>query len=404
MALPGLESLSLRGKRVFLRADMNVPLINGTIEEDFRLRALLPTIYHIIEQGGKIILASHIGRPSAAGKSRLFDEALSTRHLVPWFTQKGFNIHHEHDLVAAHHKSRQYPNHILMLENLRFFHSERETNANFAELLAFLGDVYVNDAFALTHRHDTSVTLLAKEFDPHQRAIGKLMEREIAELNKLRTNQTDPLVVIVGGNKIKDKLPMIEHFIDPERHPNLTSICLGGGIGLAFLKAQGYETGQSLIDDDSIELAQRIMLTAGEHNIRLVLPVDHRIAMHGEQDLETVDITHRVPEHGTCVDIGPKTLALFSQEIERASIIFNNGTMGIYERNACRTGTCGLLNVIAQSKAYSVVGGGNTTSAIHACNLQSHINFISTGGGATLAFLGCVNPEKDLPALAALKS
>jgi phosphoglycerate kinase len=402
MALLRIKSLQLRGKRVILRADLNVPIIQGAIEQDFRLRSILPTIHHIQQNGGKVILATHIGRPSAVGKAHLFDEALSTKHLVPWFQAQGFNTNHEADLVAAHHQSKQHLRHILLLENLRFYNSECETNAHFAELLSFLGDVYINDAFALAHRHDTSVTLLAQQFDSNHRGIGLLMEKEIAEFTKLRENKTDDLVILVGGNKIKDKVPMIEHFMDPARHPNLKAICLGGGIGLAFLKAQGYETGQSAIDDDTIAHAQKILTLAGDNHIGLRLPLDHRVALPGQQDLMVVDVTYKIPEHGTCVDIGPRTMKVFSEELAKAKIIFSNGTMGIYEQTACRLGTCGILEAIAKASGYSVVGGGNTASAIHACNLQGQIDFLSTGGGAMLAFLGCENPEKDLPALAAL--
>ena len=235
MKLSTLKTCQLRGRRVFVRADLNVPLLaNGTIEQDFRLRSVLPTINYIQEQGGKVILATHLGRPSAVGRSHLYDEALSTKHLSPWFTQNNFTVDYEPDLVAAHHKSKQHFKHILLLENLRFYNSERETNAHFAEILSYLGDVYVNDAFALAHRNDTSVTLLAEEFDAEDRCIGLLMEKEITELTKLRQNKTDDLVILIGGNKIKDKVPMIEHFMDPKRHPNLKAICLGGGIGLAF--------------------------------------------------------------------------------------------------------------------------------------------------------------------------
>ncbi len=402
MALPIIQNCQFKGKRVLLRADLNVPLIQGAIEQDFRLRSILATINYIQKNGGKVILVTHIGRPSAVGRAHLYDEALSTKHLLPWFKAQGFIINHETDLVAAHHKSKQHFNHILLLENLRFFNSERESNAHFAELLSYLGDFYVNDAFALVHRHDTSVTLLPEEFDRNHRSIGMLMQKEIAELTKLRENKTDDLVILVGGNKIKDKVPMIEHFMDPARHPNLKAICLGGGIGLAFLKAQGYETGQTSIDEDTISLAQKILALAGDNKIKLMLPLDHRVALHGDQDLLVVDVTHKIPEHGTCVDIGPRTMQAFSEELVKAKIIFSNGTMGIYEQTACRLGTCGILAAIAQAPGYSIIGGGNTASAIHACDLHDQINFISTGGGATLAFLGCHNPEKDLPALEAL--
>ena len=402
MKLPTLKSCQLRGKRVFVRADLNVPLINGTIEQDFRLRSILPTINYIMEQGGKVILATHIGRPSAVGRAHLYDQALSTKNLCPWFTTQGFTIDYEADLVAAHHKSKQHFNHILLLENLRFYNSERESNVNFAEILSYLGDIYVNDSFALSHRNDTSITLLAQEFDDTHRCIGLLMEKEITELTKLRDNKTDDLVILIGGNKIKDKIPMIGHFMDPKRHPNLKAICLGGGIGLAFLKALGYEIGQSAIDAETLTLAQKILTLAGENKRPLILPLDHRVALHGSQDLMIVDVSHKIPEHGTCVDIGPRTLQAFTDELSKAKIIFNNGTMGIYEQSACRLGTCGILGAIAQAPGYSIVGGGNTTSAVYACSLQDKIDFLSTGGGAMLAFIGCHDPEKDLPAFAAL--
>lgn len=403
MVLPSIKALNLQGKRIFLRVDLNVPLDNGLIVHDFRLKAILPTLQHILKAGGKIILATHLGRPHPYDHSRiLYDESLSTKHLLPWFKDQGFLIDYEKDLVAAHHKSRQYPSHILLLENLRFFHSERETNQHFAELLGFLGDLYINDAFAMIHRHDTSVTLLAQQFQPENRAFGLLAEKELGEFLKLRENKNDALTLVIGGNKVHDKIPMLKYFMNPDNHPNLISICVGGGVGLAFLKAQGYECGSTVIDDETIATAQEILTLAGEHKIKIVLPEDHVVSNNTAQELFTVKTTEQIPSNGVSVDIGPQTIQVFTREINQAKLLFANGTMGIYEKPASAKGTRAILDAIANTQAHTVVGGGDTVAAACLFGFENKFSFTSTGGGATLAFLGCETPETEMPALAAM--
>lgn len=341
-----IKTLDLKGKRVFLRADLNVPIQDKKITQDYKLKKILPTINYILKNGGKIILATHIGRPQSEKLTNFFDENLTTKILIPWFKNKGYKIRYEVDLEKAKTLSKQNTDEILLLENLRFFNGEKgnpQERERFATVLKELADVYVNDAFALTHRDDTSVTLLPQKFK--DKAIGFLAEKEISELNKLRQNPEQPFVVILGGNKINTKIPLLNSFIE-KKDNRPASIIIGGDIARTprFLK-------------DFLDKAKN-------NNIKTLLPVDE------EKN-----------------DIGPKTIKLFCEEIKNAKTIFINGTMGVYEKEESREGTKEILQAIANSNAYKVAGGGDCIAAIYLFGLEKQFNFLSTGGGATLAFL-----------------
>ncbi|MBD3272996.1 phosphoglycerate kinase [Candidatus Dependentiae bacterium] len=341
-----LKDIDIKNKRVFLRADLNVPLKNKKILQDYKLEKILPTIDYILKNNGKIILATHIGRPDAKGHTNFFDESLTTKILVPWFKKKGYRIRYEIDLEKAKILSKENFDEILLLENLRFFNGEKgniQEKEKFANILKEAADIYVNDSFALAHRDDTSVTLLSKKFKI--KAIGLLVQKEISELNKIKNNPEQPFLVILGGNKLKTKLPLIKNLILKENNKP-SCIIIGGAIA------------------KDMKNENDLLKKAKENNINILLPIDN------------------------CKnDIGSKTIELFIQEINKAKTIFINGTMGIYEKEESQKGTKEILNAIANSSVYSVAGGGDCVAAIYMFGLEKEFDFLSTGGGATLAYL-----------------
>jgi 3-phosphoglycerate kinase len=403
-----IKDIDLKNKRVFLRADLNVPLktFGETLRQaqgerdfvlqDFRLQKILPTIDYIQKNGGKVILGTHIGRPSAKSKTNFFDKNLSTELLIPWFKERKYKITHELDLKKAVECSKQNSEEILLLPNLRFFNGEKETNNDFAKLLAQTADVYINDAFAVMHRNDTSVSLLPQQFEPQNRGIGLLVEKEIEELSKLKTNPEQPFVLVVGGNKITDKVKMFEHLLEQSDAKRIKAILIGGALANTFLKAKNFEIGKSLYEEGGIETARRFLQKAEKYNVKVLLPTDMRTS---EEKIYTIQ---SIKKSDTILDIGPETEKLFAKEIARAKTIFMNGTMGKYEAIEFAQGTKSVLKSISESDSYSVIGGGDAVAAAHLFDYADKFNFLSTGGGATLAFLSSKEHIKDLPGFNAL--
>jgi phosphoglycerate kinase len=348
-----IEHLKIKNKRVFLRADLNVPLHNKQIVQDYRLQSIIPTIKYVQKHGGKIILATHIGRPCAKIQTNYFDENLSTKILVSWFEKHNFKITFEPDLIKAKLLSKSNFDEILLLENLRFFNGEKGTQKEqetFAKLLKDLADIYINDAFALSHRNDCSVTLLPQKFKLQNRAFGLLYQKEILELTKLKKDVMQPFVLIIGGNKLKNKIPMLKSFLLAKHKPS--TILIGSGI------------------DKQNTLAQEILHDAQSQGITILFPEDYII----------ID--------GTLGDIGSKTQNIYCNIIKNAHTIFINGTLGCYENPQFQEGTKQILTCIAQnSKACKIAGGGDCVAAINLFNLKQSFTFLSTGGGATLQFL-----------------
>ncbi|MFA6990812.1 MAG: phosphoglycerate kinase [Candidatus Babeliales bacterium] len=409
-----LKTLNLNKKRIFLRADLNISLKNDQILQDFKLEAILPTIDFILKNEGKIVLATHIGRPEPGNKSDLLEKSLSTKILIPWFKNRGYNIDYEPDLITAERKSHQNSNSILLLENLRYFVGERENSIKFAELLAATADLYVNDAFGNIHRTDTSTTLLAKQFSPTKRSFGLLIEKELKNLDQIRLNKSDNFVVVLGGIKIKDKIKMLENLMTNTDKQKARAFIIGGGIALAFLKAKGLNVGSIELDEQTLGMAEKILHNAQKNDVEIILPVDQIIkdarveASMVEASIvenagvaEIVDV-EKIPTSAKCIDIGPQTIKLFSQEIKKASVIFTNGTMGIYDMQGGEVGTQSILQAIADANALAIVGGGDATAATCIFGLQDKMDFLSTGGGATLKYLGCKNPEQEMPGLQAM--
>lgn len=408
-----IEILPIEGRKVFLRADLNVPLINGAIVSDFRLHALLPTIKLLIHKGASIILGTHIGRPHG------YEEAYSTKHLLPWFTTQGFTISFAATLEEAQLLSQTLKaGQILLLENLRCDDREHQQNPtenehaspnnagmSFAQDLRKLADYYVNDAFGVMHRFDTSITLLPSLFKPEERTIGLLVEKEIHQLNRLLEHKK--FLLILAGGKAKDKLPYVELLLN-----SLEACILLPAVAFPFLQAQGIALGSTPRDEDLILEAQRIITLARQAQVRLILPTDFLVAPHTKLtqsgELESVsqenssngEITWQITETVTQADTliasyGPKTLDICKESIDRTPALFINGLSGFFEEPKSLEPFKTLLQSVANSNALSIIGGGESVAAAYLYNLEKSLSFCSTGGGASLYYLA----HKTLPAL-----
>jgi phosphoglycerate kinase len=377
---------SLNGKRVLTRVDFNVPLQDGVISDDTRIRAALPTIQFALEQGAAVVLMSHLGRPK--GK----DPSQSLRPVAQRLSALlGRPVRFAEDCVGpeveAQARSLQ-PGEVMLLENLRFHKEEEKNDPEFAKQLAALGDVYVNDAFGSAHRAHASVEAVA-HFLPA--AAGFLMEKEIKFLGKVLSDPERPLVVLLGGAKISDKLPVINNLM------NLADkIMIGGGMANTFLKAEGYELGDSLVEDNAIEQARELLLCCSG---KLMLPVDVVVADAFSNDASSQTVTvGQIKPGWRALDIGPHTVEKYRNQLQNARMIVWNGPMGVFEFPKFAVGTREIAKAIAESSAISVIGGGDSVAAIEQAGLADRITHISTGGGASLEFL----EGKTLPGIAAL--
>ena len=312
---------------------------------------------------------------------------------MPWFTHKSYQIDFASNIEQAAKLKKNGTHQIILLDNLRFFPGEKAGDINFAHQLAALGDFYVNDAFGSLHREDSSITLLPSLFAQDHRTIGLLVEKELAMLNKLLYTPEKPFIMILGGGKVSDKLPLIENALN-----RVQSILLCPAIVCTFLKAQGFEMGKSLVDTAALPLCKNIIEKAAQLNVQLLFPLDFLIALDTKNGAtKTVDISH-FPANGIALSIGPKTIAHYDTIIQQAHTIFFNAAMGFLDVPESLLGTQELLHVVAQSNALSVVGGGDSVAAAMAAGLSGKLGFLSTGGGATLMYLS----GKILPGLAAL--
>ncbi len=371
-----LHSFDLKNQRIFLRADLNVLSAEGKIKNDFRLQAILPTIDLILKKGGKIILATHIDRP------KKYDANLSTKHLIAWFCKQGYEIDFAENPDQATIKSNESPSAIILLENLRFFAGEQTHDERFAQLLAASADYYVNDAFGLVHRKDTSITLLPELFPFDRRTVGLLIEKELTELHKLLDKPAQPFVLILGGAKLNTKIPLLRSLISL-----VDTIILCPAIVFTFLKAEGEAVGKSFVEDALLDEARKILDHAEKKKVKIVLPIDYQIA-HNELDgpLSYID-TDSFSENDIGISIGPKTSDLFYNYIVSAQTLFFNGLPGFIDRPETLLGAQKIFSAIGDSKGYTVVGGGDTVAAAYKLKSTNHIDFLSTGGGATLAYL-----------------
>ena len=369
-----LPSLIFDNKRVFLRADLNVPLNNGTILDDYRLLSIRPTIDLILKKGGHIILATHLGRPAGKPVAQL-----STKQLIPWFEQHGYTISFCPTFADAKNNTK---NSITLLENLRFFPGEQNQDHHFAQQLADLAEYYVNDAFGTLHRTDTSLTLVPPLFSKNHRTIGLLIEHELQALNALLENPQRPFIVIIGGGKVSTKIPLLRNLL-----PRINAILLCPAIAFTFMQALGQKTGNSLVELDEVEEAKKIMHEAKKNNVEILFPTDYQIMFPDNKTTLITVPAHEIPEHSIGIAPGHETLALFSSRIKTAKTIFFNAAFGFSGQPDTMKNLEQLLKIIAASSAYTVIGGGDSVGAVRRFGYAKNMSFLSTGGGATLAYL-----------------
>jgi len=401
-----IRDVDIKGKRVFIRVDFNVPIKNGRIEDDTRIVASLPTIKHAISNGARVILASHLGRPlkdkkKAEEKGEEFN--LKKYSLEPVSVRLsellGREIGFAEDCIgdkALQKVEAMKEGDVLLLENLRFHAGEEKNDEAFASELAKLADVYVNDAFGAAHRAHASTAGITKFLQPA--IAGFLMEKELTYLSKVLHNPERPFVAILGGAKISDKIPVIESLINRK----VDKLLIGGAMAYTFFKAQGLTVGKSLVEDDMIPKALEIMEKAEKNGVKLLLPTDHQVV----DSYDPLHSRRTIPIEFTNMglvglDIGIETVAVFSKELEDAKTIFWNGPMGMFEEKPFDEGTVAIAKAVAEATekgAISIVGGGDSVAAVNQAGIADKISHISTGGGATLEFLA----GKSLPGVEAL--
>ncbi|HLN64127.1 MAG TPA: phosphoglycerate kinase [Symbiobacteriaceae bacterium] len=388
MALMTVRDIDVKGKRVFVRVDFNVPLENGRITDDTRIRAALPTIRYVVENGGIAVLASHLGRPKGKRNEEfsLAPVAERLRELLDRKVEFASDCIGEavQKLVAA-----QEPGSIVLLENLRFYAEEEKNDMGFAAELAKLGDVYVNDAFGTAHRAHASTRGMADLMNV--KVGGFLMQKEVDIMGKALANPDRPFVAIIGGAKVSDKITVIENLL-----PKVDWLIIGGGMANTFLAAQGYQTGKSLVEADKVETAKMLL---GKANGKILLPSDVVVAAEFKADAEhKVVSVDAIPADWMALDIGPESAQGFGNAIKDAMTVVWNGPMGVFEMPAFARGTFAVAQAMADSKGCTIVGGGDSVAAIEAANLAEKMTHVSTGGGASLEFL----EGRELPGVACL--
>ncbi len=382
-----IRDTDVKGKRVLVRVDFNVPLDDGKVADDTRIRAALPTIQYLIEQGARVILMSHLGRPKGKVREelRLTPVAERLAELLDRPVAMAVDCVGEEVEAAV---DRLRPGDVLLLENLRFYPGEEANDPEFVSRLASLGEVYVNDAFGTAHRAHASTEGVAHRLPA---VAGFLMEKELNFLSKALENPEQPFVAILGGAKISDKIGVVDNLLG-----KVDALLIGGGMANTFLKAQGYQVGQSLVEEESLPLAQELLDKVGR---KLVLPVDVVVADKFDAEAQSKIVgVEEVPPEWRILDIGPATVERFAQELYTAKTVVWNGTMGVAEFPQFAAGTQAIIEMLAESQATTIVGGGETTAAVQQAGLVEKMTHVSTGGGASLEFL----EGKTLPGVAAL--
>lgn len=391
LVVSDLPDSEFDGKRVFVRVDFNVPIKDGVISEDYRIRRTIPTIDYLIEKGARVILASHLGRPKGRVLAELSLKPVSARIAELLGKSIKFLGKVIGDDVRMEVNELQ-KGEVMLLENLRFHKEETDNDPEFAKELASLADIYVNDAFGTSHRKHASTYGMASYFD--FRVAGFLVNRELKFLARLRDNPEHPFIVIVGGAKIKDKISALKNLLE-----KADKFLIGGGVAYTFLKAKGVDVGRSITEDEMIDWAREALKKYEE---KIFLPIDHVVAEHFEKRKVCMVVDHEIHDEFQGFDIGPKTVGKYTSQLQGTGAIFWNGPMGVFEVDDFSAGTTHVARAVALATwrgATTVVGGGETIAAIRKAEvLDSEIVHISTGGGASLEFLG----GEELPGVSIL--
>lgn len=396
--MSNFSQYNFNNQKALVRVDFNVPLTETfQIVDDTRIQAAVPTIEKIIHDGGSVVLMSHLGRPKDGST-----EKYSLKHIINRLSSL---LHHKDILFAndcigkftIEQANHLQPGQVLLLENLRFYKEEEKGDMQFAKKLSELGTVYVNDAFGTAHRAHASTAVMAQFFSKEKKMFGLLMEKEIANAEKVMHNAQKPFTAIVGGAKVSDKILILEHLLD-----KANNIIIGGGMSYTFIKAEGGKIGKSLCEEDKLEVAKNLLQKAKEKNVHIYLPVDSIAADNFSAAAHTtLSDSHNIAENLMGLDIGTKACDEFSKIILQSKTILWNGPMGVFEMKPFENGTKAIANAVAnatQQGAFSLIGGGDSVAAIHQFNLADKVSYISTGGGAMLEYF----EGKILPGIAAI--
>lgn len=385
-----MKDLDLKGKRVFCRVDFNVPMDGGKVTDDTRIRAALPTIEYLVGQGAKVILASHLGRPKGEVNEDMRLAAAGVR-LAELLGSDVKCLEESVGETVEQEIASLEPGDILLLENVRFHAGEEKNDPELAKQFAALADVFVNDAFGAAHRAHASTAGIAQHLSS---VSGLLLEKELDVLGKALSEPDRPFTAIIGGAKVKDKIGVIDHLLD-----KVDNLLIGGGLSYTFIKAQGHEIGNSLVEEDKLELAKSFIDKAKEKGVKLYLPIDATVANEFSKDAETKTVKiEEIPSDWMGLDIGPETAKLYAEVINQSKLIIWNGPMGVFEMEAFANGTKSVAQAMAETPGYTVIGGGDSAAAVEKFHVADKMDHISTGGGASLEFM----EGKDLPGVTAL--
>jgi phosphoglycerate kinase len=392
------QETNFAGKKALIRVDFNVPLdSNYNITDDTRIKAAIPTIQKILKDGGSVILMSHLGRPKEGPT-----EKYSLKHIVKHLSELlGREVEFANDCIGeeAVNKSRSLkPGEVLLLENLRFHKEEEKGDEAFAKKLASLGDIYVNDAFGTAHRAHASTAIIAKYFSPENKMFGFVMEGEVKSAEKVLHSAEKPFTAIIGGAKVSDKILIIENLLE-----RATDIIIGGGMAYTFYRAMGGQTGNSLVEEDRVETAKQLLKKAESKGVCIHLPADSIIADKFAADAEvSSSLSNTIPDGWMGLDIGQMACETFTKVIHDSKTILWNGPMGVFEMEHFQHGTKCVAKAVAEATekgAFSLVGGGDSVSAVNQFGYSDQVSYVSTGGGAMLEYF----EGKELPGIAALK-